>query len=444
MFPNPQDALPLPHRPNLEQYRKLAKDLVRACKSGESDAIDDWAVKWVKTLVRVAGLSITPQLPVRVERWTEQVEEFARNQLSRAGDRGMTCALVDAQFVIARSHGFLSWLQFAKHLEALALTNSPVAKFEAAADAIVTGEIAPLKRLLRENPELIHARSTRDHRATLLHYVSANGVEGYRQRTPKNAVKIAEILLKAGAEIDAVANVYGGGATTLGLAATSIHPEQAGVQNALMQILLDHGAAIERPGVAGNRHGAVMGCLANGRGRAAEFLANRGARLDLEEAAGVGRLDVVKSFFHEDGSLKANATKMQMERGFLWACEYGRNNVVEFLLQRGVDLLTQADTGESGLHWAVIGGQLDTIKMLLARGASLEAKNAYDGTALGQALWSATNGDPGIDYLPVIETLIEAGAKIEAGSLAWLAKQNGSSTVKARIEEVLRRHGAKS
>ncbi len=30
------DALPLPPRPNLNQYKKLAKDLQHACKSGES------------------------------------------------------------------------------------------------------------------------------------------------------------------------------------------------------------------------------------------------------------------------------------------------------------------------------------------------------------------------------------------------------------------------
>jgi hypothetical protein len=28
------DALPLPPRPNLEQYKKRAKDLVKICKSG--------------------------------------------------------------------------------------------------------------------------------------------------------------------------------------------------------------------------------------------------------------------------------------------------------------------------------------------------------------------------------------------------------------------------
>ena len=43
MFPNPQDALPLPQRPNLERYKQLAKQLLQACKSDDKQAIDDWA-----------------------------------------------------------------------------------------------------------------------------------------------------------------------------------------------------------------------------------------------------------------------------------------------------------------------------------------------------------------------------------------------------------------
>ena len=39
----------------------------------------------------------------------------------------------------------------------------------------------PLARLLAEHPDLARQRSTRDHRATLLHYVSANGVEDFRR-----------------------------------------------------------------------------------------------------------------------------------------------------------------------------------------------------------------------------------------------------------------------
>jgi ankyrin repeat protein len=227
----------------------------------------------------------------------------------------------------------------------------------------------------------------------------------------------------------------------LGLVASSVHPKRAGVQIALLAALLEAGAAVD--GVPGGLS-PLISALHNGRGEATEFLAERGAHLDLEGAAGVGRLDLVKNFFDQDGNLKANTTKAQMESGFLWACEYGRDNVVEFLLQRGMDLGAQANTGLTGLHWAVVGGQLATIKLLLERGAPLEAKNAHGGTALGQALWSAMNGDSGIDYIPVIEMLIAAGAKVEPGSLAWLAQQRGASSTKVRIEALLRRHGAAS
>jgi ankyrin repeat protein len=429
MFPNPQDALPLPSHPNLEQYRKLAKELVKACKASDAASVGAWAAKWIEALVRSSGLQIAPGQPVSIEGWVRQVENFARSKMARA-----SCRLADAQFIIARSHGFESWPKFVKHIEAIEQALSPVSRFEASADAIVEGDIAILERLLREDPELVRARSEREHRATLLHYVSANGVEGYRQKTPKNAVEIAKLLLKAGAEVDAEADVYGGGATTLRLVATSIHPERAGVQEELMEILLDHGALINHPQAAGNEESAVNGCLANDRPGAAEFLAARGAKLDLEGAAGVGRLDVVKSFFNDDGRLKPGAMEKQMRAGFIWACEYGRRDVVEFLVDKGVDLRVGENTGQTGLHLAAHRGQLEIIKLLVKLGAPLEAKNAYGGTVLGQATWSVVHGDPAIDRVPVIEALLAAGARIEEADYP---------TGNAAVDEVLRRYGAR-
>jgi len=187
---------------------------------------------------------------------------------------------------------------------------------------IVIGDAAALNSLLCEDRELIRERSTRVHRATLLHYVGANGFEDYRQKIPNNVVEIARILLEAGAEVDAVADLYGK-STTLGLVATSIHPKRASVQIALMEILLDHGAAVD--GIPEEKT-PLIAALHNGRPEAAEFLARRVARLDLEGAAGIGRLDVVESFFYEGGGLKANATRVQMEAGFVWACEYQTRN----------------------------------------------------------------------------------------------------------------------
>lgn len=413
MFPNPQDALPLPRRPDLESYKQLAKDLVKVCKSADPNAIGDWAEAWVKTLVRRSGVELGRREAVRTRRWTEQVEEFAKRTLVK-------CRLAEAQFVIARSHGFESWPRFTKHLTALGQKSSVVAKFETAADAICNGDVKTLKRLLAAEPKLIHSRSTREHKATLLHYVSANGVEGYRQKTPKNIVEIAKVLLDAGADVNAEADVYGGGVTTLELAGTSVHPFRAGVQNPLMQILLDHGADID--------HGesVVSACLANGRGEAAVFLAERGARLDLEGAAGVGRLDVVKEF------VKRKSTRKQLHTALKVACAWGRLDVVEFLVDKDVDLSRDREDGQTPLHCAAIGGQLEVIKFLLKRNVPLEAKNIYGGTVLGQTLWSAAHGgDPKV-YAAIIRVLIAAGATVPERHVP----------VNKPIDELLRGYGS--
>lgn len=434
MFPNPQDALPLPPRPNIERYKKLAKELVKACKSGGETAIGDWAEQWIGTLAKLAAWTMTRQTRARIDRWSNNVEDFARRKLLGGEPAGRSCALSDAQFVIARSHGFESWPKFAKHLEELARKSSPVSRFEAAADAIVDGDVAKLKRLLREEPALIRARSTREHAAALLHYVSANGVETFRQKSPKNIVEIAEMLLNAGAEIDAMANVYGGGCTTLGLAATSVHPERAGVQEALLQMLLDHGASLEQTSTAGNQQSIVIACFANGQPKAAGFLANRGAHLDLAAAAALGGLEATKSFFDAEGGLNPNATKEQMQEGFLYACANGHNDVVEFLLEKGVDRAAQSRDGQTGLHCAAIGGRLTTVKLLLRYGAPLEVENMYGGTVAGQTLWSAAHGgDPDV-YLGILEALVGAGAKIPERHVpvnarvdAWLAERGSAA-----------------
>ena len=417
MYPNPQEALPLPLRPNLEQYRKQAKELVRACKSGDAAAVRTWATEWIDGLLRSAGhRADADQIRPHVDR----VETFASRTLSAA----RVCALADAQFVIARAQGFMSWTKFVEHLNALDRANSPVSAFESAADAVVTGDVAALDRLLRKHPELIRARSTREHGATLLHYVAANGVENYRQKTPKNAADVADLLLKAGAEVDAEANVYGGGATTLGLAATSVHPLVAGVHRQLIDVLLKYGARLDHQTGAGNTQNLVNGCLANGRRDAAAYLASRGAPLDLEGAAGVGRLDIVKSFFTDEGSLTPNATAAQMRDGFSWACEYGRTDVVEFLLDRGFDVNARLRPHQqTGLHWAAVGAHTDVVTVLLRCGARVDVTDeTYGTTPLMWALhgWGNEPSAPRDRYYPIVGALVAAGSVVKR---EWLENE---------------------
>jgi hypothetical protein len=321
----------------------------------------------------------------------------------------------DVRAIVVRNHLFESWEQFCAFRDAMADGRSAIARFEAAADAIVGGDIATLERLLQEEPVLVRARSTRSHNSTLLHYVGANGVESWRQRTPKNIVAIARLLLAAGADVNAHADMYGGGATTLGLAATSIHPWQAGVLEPLLDALLDAGASFYEQGAGSNSSTLVVGCLADGRPLGAELLARRGASLDLEGAAGVGRLDLVRSYFAADGSLKPPATSTQMKDGFTWACEFGRADVVNFLLERGMDVAARVrHHGQTGLHWAAGGGHAQTVAVLLAHGAQVNAEDeTWKFTPLAWALFGWRNNDhpetTPTNYYEVVRRLVAAG-----------------------------------
>jgi ankyrin repeat protein len=424
MYPNPQEALPLPSRPSVEQYKKLAKDLVKSCRSGAPDAIHDWTARWLRALAALQQ-NPSPQIEASITGSADEIEQFARKQLTGNGGRRSACALADAQFVIARAHGFLSWPKFVKHIESLVRESSVVSRFEAAASAIVSGDAATLQRLLREHSELIRARSTREHRATLLHYVSANGVEGYRQISPKNSAEIAEILLAAGAEVDAEADVYGGGCTTLGLVATSGPPDIAGVQLDVIDVLLEHGARMDGIGSAGNKHALINACLANGQPAAAAYLVSRGAPLDFVGAAGLGRVDVLTRFFDSGAQPGEPVTNAQVLEGFSLACAYGREDAVRFFLDHGIDVdaeLRGHGEGHTGLHVAAFHGHLGVVDTLLKRGARVDAiAKRWPTPPLLWALtgWTRKPSTGRERYYAVVARLIEAGATPRPDVFDW-------------------------
>jgi hypothetical protein len=412
MYPNPQEALPLTPRPNLEQYRKLAKDLIKACKSSDAEAIRTWASRWIERLSTLQHRPKTLQTADDLNASARRVEEFSRTQFS-----GSKCSLTTAQFVIARAHGFASWPKFASHLQSLQDRASIVAAFETATVAVVSGDTDKLRRLLHAHPRLARARSTREHRATLLHYVSANGVEGYRQLSPHNSGEIAEMLIAAGADVNATTDVYDGKCTALGLVATSGPPFAAGVQREVIDVLLNHGARMDLPGSVGHDGFLVQGCLANGQLQAAEYLASRGAPLDLEGAAGLGRVDDVKR-------LVARASRKEIIAAFSLACAYGRAPVIDALLaQGGVSVDTELKShgdGHTGLHVAAFHGQAEAVKVLLQHGAQI---HAIDRTWKTEPLqWALTGwqraGHPG-KYYEVVAQLVAAGARVTPDIIEW-------------------------
>jgi hypothetical protein len=322
----------------------------------------------------------------------------------------------NARQLIKHKHWFDTWEDYADFQQQIK-TNTQLHQFEIAADAIIRGNTETLKTLLTLNPGLIHMRSSRHHHSTLLNYVGANGVEGWRQKTLKNAVAITKILLDAGAEIDASGKMYRG-TTTLGLVATSVHPVRTGVQEELMDMLIAHGADPNRAVAPDYTEGLlILACIYNGRYEPIHYLARHGAQVDLEAAGALGDLAKVKALF-SGGSIDKRALSL------CWACQYGHTPVVDFLLGQGLSVNT-AINGTTPLLSAAFEGQLDLVIRLLELGADIEAENDHGGSALGQTLWCLYHHRKPA-HPKIMELLIERGAKIEADWQSYIDEQRQS------------------
>jgi hypothetical protein len=141
---------------------------------------------------------------------------------------GESMSMADARLIVARDHGFTSWSAVEGECDSM---------FELAVEAVVFGRVEELRRLLADTPDLIARRSAYGHRATLLHYTAANGVEIRRQVVPANAAEITATLLDAGADAAATLHAYGGTPDTLAMLRSSAHPQAAGVGAGIERVL---------------------------------------------------------------------------------------------------------------------------------------------------------------------------------------------------------------
>jgi Ankyrin repeats (3 copies) len=292
-------------------------------------------------------------------------------------------ALDDARLVVAQQESFDTWADLVAFVDAMSQSGA-AARFEAAVDAVVSGDLATLQSMLREHPALIRERSTRRHHATLLHYTAANGVEGRRQKTPANAVAITKALLDAGAEVDALADMYDHKCTTMSMLVSSAHPANAGLQIPLAETLLDRGAALEGAGT--NWQSAVTTALQFGYLDTAKALARRSRTVSgLPVAAGLGLIDDVTRLLPEAGAPDRHAA-------LALGAQHGHVDVVRLLLDAGEDPSRYNPDGfhshSTPLHQAVWADHLPVVRLLAERGARLDIRDTvYQGTPLGWAIY---------------------------------------------------------
>jgi uncharacterized protein len=233
----------------------------------------------------------------------------------------------------------------------------------AAVDAIHSGDVDALRRLLHENPELASAAlgtaGADGMTRTLLHVAT-----DWPGHFPNVGATVA-VLVEAGADVN---GRFSGPHTE-----TPLHWAASSDDVDALDALLDCGADIEAPGAVIADGTPLNDAVAFAQWKAAHRLVERGAQTPLREAAALGLIDRVEARCSADPPPSAD----EITQALWYACHGGQQHVAEFLLDRGADLNWISTWDElTPLDAARREGADELVDWLVGRGA--ESTNELD------------------------------------------------------------------
>ena len=479
---------------NLEQQKKQARELLRAVRSGNADALTrlrqhrpEWSSSDDAAVIRLAalhdaqfvlareqGFASWPKLKAYAEPTTldghsrlfvpdmsyledrvygllrtrasgvpqalEQIRQW-HPKFADCNDEEIRTAPFteeDGRLVYAREHGFDSWSALAKRVESLAAAPE-TEPFMAAFLCLKASDMAGLGRLLTAHPDLATARGTNGN--TLLH------LAGSIHRTPD----YSRILLEAGADVNS-ANDRGW---------TPLH--QTGYSNKveIAELLLRYGASIEAEG-HGSGGTPLIAALFWGHREAAEVLAGPGVvPHNLRSAAGLGRLPLVESLFDSSGRLMSEAFSARgfyrphsgfpdwepsddpqevLDEALVWACKSDRVSVLPRLVAGGARVDADPYRG-TPLTWAAGCDALSAAEWLLDHGANVNQRGTFGGPDHGQGV-TACHIAAQSGHLEMVKLLVSRGTdlsiedELHGGRPIGWARHGGQTEVAEYLESV--------
>jgi hypothetical protein len=192
----------------------------------------------------------------------------------------------------------------------------------AATAAAQAGDLPGLERMLAADPWLAKARiGDQESYRTLLH--AATDWPGHFPNGPA----VVERLIAAGADVNAHSHFSFHTETPLHWAASSNDV-------AVLDVLLDAGADIEATGAVLGGGSPLADACGFGNWAAARRLVERGARTRLSDAAALGLIDRIEAFFSEG----SGPDPQMVTQAFWSACHGGQRSTAEYLLERGADI----------------------------------------------------------------------------------------------------------
>lgn len=283
----------------------------------------------------------------------EHLKHQAKRRLGELRAAEPAAKLADAQYAVARDYGFDSWRALKAFIDAKRDDAPPDRAGEASA-AAQRGDTEVLRAMLDQYPMLLRM-SMKPFGMQMIHQAAYHGHRS-----------VVELLIERWADIHAKSE--GDTAYPLHFAAEMGHLD-------IVKLLVEAGSDIHWGQTEHKLD--VLGwatCFAEVREDVADYLLERGARWSIFPAVAMGRIDEVARL------LDADAT----------------------LIEKPMSVFEQH---RRPLHLAVLKGRSAVVRLLLARGAQVHAKDKLGLTPLGLV---GAKTDPAITAV-----LLDAGAELD-------------------------------
>jgi ankyrin repeat protein len=358
---------------NLEQLRKQAKERVRERRrAGQEVRLADVQFE----LARELGFASWPKLKAYVERLS--LEQPFRPDLDYYEGRAhgiasvMGVSAAEARRDLARRHGFSSWRELRRHVEAMESGEEPPTPFVLAYRAVEANDRERLVELLDRFPDLVVQRGT-----------NGNDLLGMA-----GDLAITSLLLERGADPNR-GNDYGW---------TKLHQAGYGNDRELARLMLAAGARTDLF-ARGDGGTPLVAALFWGHREVAELLGSEPGNLRV--AAGLGDLELIRAlvgtpqagvhrgFYRPHGGFPAwepsDDPQEVLDEALVWAAKSDRVEAIRILVELGARVNADPYRG-TALTWAAANGRVGGVRTLVELGADPNQRGTFGGPSHGDGV----------------------------------------------------------
>jgi ankyrin repeat protein/catechol 2,3-dioxygenase-like lactoylglutathione lyase family enzyme len=336
----------------------------------------------------------THELPERPS--LEYLKKLAKDRLRQLRDTNPAAKLAAAQLAIAREYGFPSWRSLKAKLAEQQIKGDSITLFF---EACRNGDTRSLEQLLAADPSLAHAANPK---------APHNGWTGLHEAARQGHVEAVHTLLARGAD----PNAREAGDNTYPL-----HWATAQRHNEVIGALLDAGADVQGEGdvhaldvIGWGTFFREPGAPVGHKPETAALLEARGARHHVFSALSVGDANLVRRVVSQNPSavLARRMSRYESELTPLhFALQMGRHDLLRLLIELGADLDAKDKSGMTVLESAILQGNREAVRDLLAAGAAKPRPARYrTQRTLSKAAGSVRSVSPMI-YVPDVASTLD-------------------------------------